>query len=143
MCSINENKPTKKRKASDHLDNQDEQHVESGTQSNNAESSSKKQHLASQLSVPTTDSLSNLLVQGLQSSDEKLINDVVNKKESVIESTIQNLPNAYVEPLFNFLQKALYEQGENVNYVVCLRKLFQSKISQILNVSILFCLKFT
>ena len=130
MCSISESKPTKKRKASDHLDDQDEQ-PESNLQRNSAESS-KRQHLA----VPTSDSLSNLLVQGLQSSDEKLINDVVNKKESVIESTIDNLPNAYVEPLFNFLQKALYEQGENVNYVVCLRKLFQSKISQVLNVSI-------
>merc|ERR1712029_112754 len=84
--------------------------------------------------VPTSDSLSNLLVQGLQSSDDKLINDVVNKKETVIESTINNLPNVYVEPLFNFLQKALYEQGENVNYVICLRKLFQCKISQILNI---------
>lgn len=136
MCSISESKPTKKRKAPDHLDN-----PEPGEQSDDARrdeaGSSKKQHLmASVASVPTTDSLSNLLVQGLQSMDDKLINDVVNKKESVIESTINNLPNAYVEPLFNFLQKALYEHGENVNYVVCLRKLFQAKISQVLNVSI-------
>lgn len=130
MCSISESKSTKKRKASDHLDEPDEQHDEQADV-RRTETGSKKQHLA----VPTTDSLSNLLVQGLQSSDDKLINDVVNKKESVIESTINNLPNAYVEPLFTFLQKALYEQGENVNYVVCLRKLFQSKISQVLNVS--------
>lgn len=124
MCSISENKP-KKRKA-DHLeDNQ--------TDASCTEQVTNKKQMTT---VPTSDSLSNLLVQGLQSSDDKLINDVVNKKETVIESTINNLPNVYVEPLFNFLQKALYEQGENVNYVICLRKLFQCKISQILNVSI-------
>ena len=84
----------------------------------------------------SSDSISNLLMQGLQSSNDKLINDVVNKEECVSESAISGLPDAYVEPLFNFLQKALYEQGENVNYVVCMRKLCESKISQVLKVSI-------
>ena len=130
MCSISESKPTKKRKAPDH---QDEQTGEQADHPQDDAQSSKKQHLMA--SVPTTDSLSNLLVQGLQSNDDKLINDVVNKK-SVIESTINNLPNAYVKPLFNFLQKALCEHGENENYVVCLEILIQTKISQVLDVSI-------
>ena len=134
MCSISESNPTKKRQAPDHLDNQDEQ---AGEQSDNplddAQGSKKQKPMTS---ASGSDSFLNLLVQGLQSNDDKLINDVVNKKKSVIESTINNLPNAYVKPLFNFLQKALCEHGENVNYVVCLEILIQTKISQVLDVSI-------
>lgn len=95
---------------------------------------SKKQHLmASVVSMPTTDSQSNLL--DLQ--NDKLISDAANKKnESVIESTINNLPN--VEPLSSLLRKAIHEPSEpseKVNYAGCLSEL-QSMESQVLNVSI-------
>lgn len=131
MCSISTRNDKSKKRKQEHLDDQS---VGEDQQLNEQENPAKKQ----MTNVPTTESLSNLLVQGLQSSDQLLISNVLNKKEGIVESTIRNLPNAYVEPLFNYLQKALYEQGENLNCVVCLRKLFQYKISQILNVSFIF-----
>jgi len=136
MCSVSTDEKSSKKRKTEHLEQTENQNDSQSYANNQTESENTSRTTKRQMTCvpPTTDSISNLLVQGLQSSDDALVNDVLNRKESVVESTINNLPNVYVEQLFNFLQRALYEQGENVHYVIGLRKLFQFKISHILNI---------
>jgi hypothetical protein len=88
------------------------------------------------LSIPRTDCLSNLLVQILQSGDETKFGQLLNhNQETVMENTMRNLPNEYIQPLFQALNKLLLRNSTNPFYICWMKKLFQCKVSAIVNVS--------
>lgn len=88
------------------------------------------------ITLPRTDCLTNLLVQALQAGDDvKLVQLFNHNQENVMENTLRNLSSDYVQPLFQALNKFLLKNSTNPFYISWMRKLFQCKVSTIVNVS--------
>ncbi|KAG1663724.1 WD repeat-containing protein 43 [Nymphon striatum] len=69
--------------------------------------------------IPSTDNMMHLLIQGLQSTDQKMLNSVLQKSNEVeIRNTVRLLPNQYILPLINELTKRIHGKSQsNHSYV--------------------------
>ncbi|KAI1284908.1 WD repeat-containing protein 43 [Halotydeus destructor] len=83
---------------------------------------------------PKTDSLIHLLVQGLQSGDQKMLDTVLCKRDdTMISNTIGKLPLDLIAPLLHELQRLLHYKGDNnIIAMKWLEILLHTKLSFIL-----------
>ncbi|KAF7495879.1 WD repeat-containing protein 43 [Sarcoptes scabiei] len=85
----------------------------------------------------STDSLVNILIQGLQSNDVKMLSTVLQNEnsDSVISNTVKRLPIEFVPILLNQLQNELCRNGENYsNYLKWITLLLRHKISYLMTI---------
>lgn len=86
--------------------------------------------------VPINDSLTHLLVQGLQSSNHDMIQMVLQRTDSkIMRNTIINLPNEYIDPLVEEFHNFFFQKGEkNFTYILWLETLCRVKLSLLISV---------
>lgn len=84
-----------------------------------------------------TDSLVNVLMQGLQSNDTNMLNTVLNTMDQmVIDNTVKKLPVEYVPSLLLLLQKGLFHNSsQQTVYLKWITTVIHNKISYLMTVS--------
>ena len=100
----------------------------------------KKHKLSMSLEQPNTDSLVNVLMQGLKSNDIKMLETVLNSNETVIQNTLKKLPVSYIPLLVTELQRGLFKQSDQqAIYLKWISLMMKVKISYFMSV----CYKFS
>jgi len=62
--------------------------------------------------IPQSDTLAQLLVQGLRSNDQNILNSVLDREDTtIIDNTVRSLPVEYLLPLLKHLQKRLQSKA--------------------------------
>ncbi|XP_074595420.1 WD repeat-containing protein 43-like [Brevipalpus obovatus] len=84
--------------------------------------------------IPKTDSLCHILVQGLQSQNERMIQTALQRSDpTLIRNTINSLPNDMIEPMLTHLHKFFFYKGEkNRTFIQWLEQLMRIKLSIII-----------
>lgn len=91
------------------------------------------------------DSLVNVLIQGLQSNDIKMLSTVLSmNKDEILKNTIKKLPTEHVPAFLTVLEKGLCQNGEHhSNYLRWISSLLRHKISFLMTVNISISLSFS